>query len=568
MPGENETRIALIIAGGVSLGNFEAGALAEILYQIETRNKSGDHRYVIDVITGGSAGSITGAMVAKVLVEGNTAERRAMLHDSWVIDGDIGKILKNADPKTDKYVLPVKLQHELAEKYLHPVSGTLDEEVNISVYFTLTNMSGVNYAYPYETRNSRPPNMKGDLPDGFPTTRFEDGYEAEISAKTSADDWKSIALNVIASGANQGAFPPVAIQRKRDAHYKAAKPAHNKVFQVSNEVNFLFTDGGAFNNEPVKKAFELAHERDKKFTGKRRVILVDPYQNRFDDQQVDQDPRWKPGYANKEESEYPTFVQNLVRLVGAFFANAEQKHWIYEQERVGKKNEKRDLAQQAVIGWYKALKLLEEDERQTVMNAVPVGNSVTEENAERVIKALEKYYEDDFDASDPDDKKLLKQIVMAFYDVTDLHKEFVNLAIIRSFPQATAGDDLGAFAGFFDQTWRQYDYALGRSASREVMEKIFDSPLAKEVVDSNPYYSTYQDRVNPKFAGVKIKDADEALRQDVYKYLSKKIKVLLKGEPLRAGGFVRFVASFFIEPKLKEVLGIKRKRRFSHPFRR
>ena len=50
-------KIALILAGGVSLGSYEAGVLTELLYALETLNatalQEGRPRYVLDVMTEG-----------------------------------------------------------------------------------------------------------------------------------------------------------------------------------------------------------------------------------------------------------------------------------------------------------------------------------------------------------------------------------------------------------------------------------------------------------------------------------------------------------------------------------
>jgi predicted acylesterase/phospholipase RssA len=65
---ENRTvrKIALILAGGVSLGSYEAGVLTELLYALETLNATAQQeerpRYVLDVMTGGSAGRINSSV--------------------------------------------------------------------------------------------------------------------------------------------------------------------------------------------------------------------------------------------------------------------------------------------------------------------------------------------------------------------------------------------------------------------------------------------------------------------------------------------------------------------------
>ena len=52
-------KIALILAGGVSLGSYEAGVLTELLYALQSLNATaeaeGRPTFVLDVMTGSSA---------------------------------------------------------------------------------------------------------------------------------------------------------------------------------------------------------------------------------------------------------------------------------------------------------------------------------------------------------------------------------------------------------------------------------------------------------------------------------------------------------------------------------
>ncbi|HWI63078.1 MAG TPA: patatin-like phospholipase family protein [Symbiobacteriaceae bacterium] len=65
-PGDREpVKIALVLSGAVALGTFEAGVVYEILAAIDRGAP-----LTVDIITGSSAGSLVGAMVAKALVAG------------------------------------------------------------------------------------------------------------------------------------------------------------------------------------------------------------------------------------------------------------------------------------------------------------------------------------------------------------------------------------------------------------------------------------------------------------------------------------------------------------------
>ena len=66
-----QVRIALTISGAVSLGAFEGGALAALILAAQALNgKAVPPPLRIDAIGGASAGSITGMLAARCLLEG------------------------------------------------------------------------------------------------------------------------------------------------------------------------------------------------------------------------------------------------------------------------------------------------------------------------------------------------------------------------------------------------------------------------------------------------------------------------------------------------------------------
>ena len=83
-------RLAITIAGAVSLGSYEAGVLYELARAIRTRNEqatSDDQKIYIDVITGASAGGMTAAMLAQRLMYDAASlddEFKNSLYHAWV----------------------------------------------------------------------------------------------------------------------------------------------------------------------------------------------------------------------------------------------------------------------------------------------------------------------------------------------------------------------------------------------------------------------------------------------------------------------------------------------------
>ena len=84
-------KLAVTIAGAVSLGSYEAGVLWEILDAIRQHNLSPktlpDDKIVIDVITGASAGGMTAVILAqKLLYSGGEFKGPSdnPLYNTWV----------------------------------------------------------------------------------------------------------------------------------------------------------------------------------------------------------------------------------------------------------------------------------------------------------------------------------------------------------------------------------------------------------------------------------------------------------------------------------------------------
>ena len=68
-----ERRLAIAIKGGVSLGAYEAGVIAETLFLLDHNNRNNSVKWYIDTLTGASAGGMTTAMLVMILLNGSLA---------------------------------------------------------------------------------------------------------------------------------------------------------------------------------------------------------------------------------------------------------------------------------------------------------------------------------------------------------------------------------------------------------------------------------------------------------------------------------------------------------------
>jgi patatin-related protein len=132
---DTEIRFAIVMYGGVSLAVYMNGIAQELLHMVRATTPKGDPlngqfryrpeeltgtervyrelagklraRFVVDIISGTSAGGINGIFLAKALAQGQSLDQ---LRNLWVTEGDAGRLLN------DKASLKGGLPPELYEK--------------------------------------------------------------------------------------------------------------------------------------------------------------------------------------------------------------------------------------------------------------------------------------------------------------------------------------------------------------------------------------------------------------------------------------------------------------------
>lgn len=108
-------RLAITIAGAVSLGSYEAGVLYEVLDAIHQHNfaegVTDDEKILIDVMTGASAGAMTAAIVAQKMLYSANEFRGPYdnpLYNVWVKRIDLDGLLKTVDETTGEVEPPLR----------------------------------------------------------------------------------------------------------------------------------------------------------------------------------------------------------------------------------------------------------------------------------------------------------------------------------------------------------------------------------------------------------------------------------------------------------------------------
>jgi hypothetical protein len=330
--------LAVVISGAVSLGSYEAGVMYEVLEAIARHNEhepEEQQQIKIDRITGASAGGMTASILAQNLLYDDGSLRKPYdnnLYKAWVELVDIIPLLDNKEPEQKRSPLNVKVIESIAKQMIvddetlqqrqqsvelqqHPAAAS-----QLRIGIAMSNMNG--YAYDIPTTGNQP----------FGYRRFKDQLMCEVERKQDRSwslqelallpdangslrwqaagpmDWELLREAGISSGAFPLAFPLRQIKR---SGFKSSLPGNR--FE-NREGDFLYTDGGVFENEPVGLAHSLLNSAA---NPQRYYLLIKPGP--------------KSASVGSISREKEDLLQTLFALVGAVVQQAQFQDFIMEK---------------------------------------------------------------------------------------------------------------------------------------------------------------------------------------------------------------------------------------------
>jgi predicted acylesterase/phospholipase RssA len=286
-------RVAITIAGAVSLGSYEAGVVYELLEAIRLHNeafdKAGstnntDEKIYVDVITGASAGGMTAAMLAQWLMfRGSTMSGvdSNPLYDAWVKRISLKGLvhLDNDEPKWHS-LFSSNLIAEIGKQMLvdpmkNPSTGPhpcLEPGAPLRIGLALTNLNGINYVIPIEDSKNEGFNYTRSVDQRLFTVlpQSTDGPELVTpDGKTSPATWQELSDAAVACGAFPFAFRPRRIERDENEYVNSVTPLWpgKATPEMSGTTfvdpgspqrwDFAYTDGGVLQNQPLGVAKDL-----------------------------------------------------------------------------------------------------------------------------------------------------------------------------------------------------------------------------------------------------------------------------------------------------------------------
>jgi Patatin-like phospholipase len=269
-------RLAVTVAGAVSLGSYEAGVLYEVLDAIAQHNAGVPEasKILVDVLTGASAGGMSATVLAqKLMFEADSLADpyNNTLYRAWVQDIDIeGLLALQSDEDPSHSILSSNLVETLSAKYLcqrysthippAPVKHAAAAGA-IRLGLALSNLNGIDYSYKVKPNGT------------FTYTHFEDQLYAKVdSSSDTLDFWEPLRNAAVSCGAF-----PFAFRVKDLVRHRSEFDSPNVVFPMPFET-FTYTDGGVFQNEPLGLAKNLVDEVDQHVnTDSRFYLFIAPH---------------------------------------------------------------------------------------------------------------------------------------------------------------------------------------------------------------------------------------------------------------------------------------------------
>jgi predicted acylesterase/phospholipase RssA len=461
-------RIALTISGAVALGAYEAGALAALLSALGPLCDGEDPPVRIDAVGGASAGSITGMLAARCLLEG--IEPVYVMREAWVRRDSLSVL------RTDAPDAPLSLDalRAMSLDLLDPRDRAgapvrrveYRQRVPIRMVMALASLRGLEYRVP--SLSARQP-VRATTSLDWATFTFSSGQPARELIEPRRASPADVAL---ASAANALAFPPVLIDRGGDEDGYRARGIVN--FPASKHL--WYTDGGILDSEPLTRTLELVREAD----------LDSPPDTRRVQLLIHPNPTGAPtGTAWADENYPPTWLATLLRA-----RDLQRTQSLYDDlQHLEEMNTRLDWTGRMFDEIGPVLDGLDRESMEQLRDALTRAISVIE-GQRRALRA----HEADPAAAAPQpvpDKpvaELLRDAVARIAGVAG--KERIALEVVSPLvlPEAAttpvshmlAGEFLFHFGGFLAEPLRQSDFDLGY---RSTLEWLRDGGLREHGLD-------------------------------------------------------------------------------------
>lgn len=454
--GNNKTKLALVISGAVSLGSYQAGVIYELFKLMQQMGDNSD--FEVNILTGVSAGSVNSVIfVLALMYDYNLIE---VTKNIWLEGLDIAALVEQVDEPWNS-LFSNRIIKELKRDLLQAVTKSGNNFIanapdKVKITLTLSNLSGIPYYLRFNNKK-----------EGYKLTTFADWYSMELrKGNREPEVIQEIERMIdiaIASGAFPFAFPAQRLKRKYSDYQHTAiekKPD-------SDELDFIYVDGGVFNNEPINRAKELAATLDTPYT-QRIYLLVDPTPPEplapFDkldmissalrlSPAILTEAHFRDWYEAIKVNQRLEWQQNLVRDIKENFSKLSREDLMRINSAMSSAAEK--------IAQFKADKAGIDKDDYLEDNKVRINSLLTEN---RLLSA---------DKSEPAMRDVVTNFMFVLECISDLRgKKVLDIRLLSPNEKGMlAGDFLANFGGFFSPKYRIHDFNIGRVVVRDFVQK-------------------------------------------------------------------------------------------------
>ena len=266
-PPDATLRLALSLPGGVAPGTFEAGAVCGLLAWMQGVNALAPDAVVVDVVTGASAGALTGLLAARVLLAGD--DPVAVFRQAWVSAPSL-RALRAVGPWAP---LSLRRARQVAHGLLFAPSDPghrWQQASPLTLDVALGCLRGFSQHIP------RTDGMMDGGQPLFATSYLDwssfDLHDIPARSITDGAEWTEAVDSVMASASHPLAFPA----RSLDRESYRKEYLDSKIVNLPDEdqLSLWYTDGGLLDNEPLGRCVARVSERDGARMPRRLVMLV------------------------------------------------------------------------------------------------------------------------------------------------------------------------------------------------------------------------------------------------------------------------------------------------------
>ncbi len=467
-------RLAITVAGAVSLGSYESGVLYEVLDAIGQHNRDAatapSGRIVIDVLTGASAGGMTAVILAQKLLFSAgefVGPYDNPLYNAWVKRVSLEGLQATQEEEPALHslfssdLIEAISQEMLMARYAsanlppaqrHPAAGDA-----IRVGVALTNLNGVAYGYAVA------PSGKFSYIDYTDEmTRY-----AEAASCDNAEFWEPLRQAAVASGAFPIAFRPRDLERSAKA--EPNDYAHRNLEPWEHDpAAFTYSDGGILQNQPLGMAKNLVDLIDEHMHQESRFYLfVSPHAK---------DPQANDSF-HEANADYVHLIKKLIEVV---MGQSGFQDWITAQgvnKRVRLLDQRADGLKDAILAGEIDVPALATTADSLLKLFFPAGihtppGAMAPETLDEAKARIAAQYSAEMTtlSAHAGQDLAFRDAVLAFESAAGLGaRDVMTIYGVTATESELAGAGLEAFLGFFDQKFRDHDYDVGRMHARQVL---------------------------------------------------------------------------------------------------